>query len=66
MGMEQALVNGPDLLILHGPTSGLDRLGSRQVKDLLLDLGRRGKTILLSSHNLDDVQDVFHNALISA
>ncbi|NBX31319.1 MAG: hypothetical protein EBR07_01115, partial [Planctomycetes bacterium] len=53
-----------DLLILDEPTSGLDPLGSRQVKDLLLDLGRRGKTILLSSHQLDDVQDVCDRMVI--
>ena len=51
-------------MILDEPTSGLDPLGSRQVKDLLLDLGRRGKTILLSSHQLDDVQDVCDRMVI--
>ncbi len=64
LGIAQALINDPDLLILDEPTSGLDPLGSRQVKDLLLDLGRRGKTILLSSHNLDDVQDVCDRMVI--
>lgn len=64
LGLAQALINDPDLLILDEPTSGLDPIGSRQVKDLLLDLGRRGKTILLSSHNLDDVQDVCHRMVI--
>ncbi|MFO0962778.1 MAG: ABC transporter ATP-binding protein [Phycisphaerales bacterium] len=64
LGIAQALINDPDLLILDEPTSGLDPLGSRQVKDLLLDLGRRGKTILLSSHQLDDVQDVCHRMVI--
>jgi ABC-2 type transport system ATP-binding protein len=64
LGIAQALVNDPDLLILDEPTSGLDPLGSRQVKDLILDLGRRGKTILLSSHQLDDVQDVCDRMVI--
>ena len=64
LGIAQALINDPDLLILDEPTSGLDPLGSRQVKDLLLDLGRRGKTILLSSHQLDDVQDVCDRMVI--
>jgi len=58
LGLAQALINDPDLLILDEPTSGLDPIGTRQVKDLLLELGRRGKTILLSSHLLADVEDV--------
>lgn len=58
LGLAQALINDPDFLILDEPTSGLDPIGTRQVKDLLLDLGRRGKTILLSSHLLADVEDV--------
>ncbi|MCA9295960.1 MAG: hypothetical protein KC983_05570, partial [Phycisphaerales bacterium] len=48
----------PDFLILDEPTSGLDPIGTRQVKDLLIELGQRGKTILLSSHLLADVEDV--------
>lgn len=58
LGLAQALINDPDFLILDEPTSGLDPIGTRQVKDLLLELGRRGKTILLSSHLLADVEDV--------
>jgi len=58
IGLAQALINDPDFLILDEPTSGLDPIGTRQVKDLLLELGRRGKTILLSSHLLGDVEDV--------
>ena len=58
LGLAQALINDPDLLILDEPTSGLDPIGTRQVKDLLLELGRRGKTIILSSHLLSDVEDV--------
>lgn len=58
IGLAQALINDPEFLILDEPTSGLDPIGTRQVKDLLLDLGRRGKTILLSSHLLGDVEDV--------
>ena len=64
LGIAQALINDPELLILDEPTSGLDPLGTRQVKDLLLDLGRRGKTIILSSHQLDDVQDVCDRMVI--
>ena len=58
LGIAQALINDPEFLILDEPTSGLDPIGTRQVKDLLLDLRRRGKTILLSSHLLADVEDV--------
>jgi ABC-2 type transport system ATP-binding protein len=58
IGLAQALINDPEFLILDEPTSGLDPIGTRQVKDLLLELGRRGKTILLSSHLLADVEDV--------
>ena len=58
IGLAQALINDPDFLILDEPTSGLDPIGTRQVKDLIVELGRRGKTILLSSHLLSDVEDV--------
>ncbi len=58
IGLAQALINDPDFLILDEPTSGLDPIGTRQVKDLIIELGRRGKTILLSSHLLADVEDV--------
>ena len=58
IGLAQALINDPDLLILDEPTSGMDPLGTRQFKDLIGELGRRGKTVLLSSHLLADVEDV--------
>jgi len=58
IGLAQALINDPDLLILDEPTTGLDPLGTRQIKDLILELAKRGKTILLSSHLLADVEDV--------
>ncbi len=58
IGLAQALINDPDLLILDEPTTGLDPIGTRQIKDLIRDLARRGKTILLSSHLLADVEDV--------
>jgi len=58
IGLAQALINDPDLLILDEPTTGLDPIGTRQVKDLIIELGRRGKTIILSSHLLTDVEDV--------
>jgi len=58
IGLAQALINDPDLLILDEPTSGLDPLGTRQIKDLICQLGKRGKTVLLCSHLLADVEDV--------
>ncbi len=58
LGLAQALLNDPDLVILDEPTSGLDPQGTRQVKDLILALAARGKTVLLSSHLLADVEDV--------
>lgn len=58
IGLAQALVNDPEFLILDEPTSGLDPIGTKLVKELILDLRGRGKTILLSSHLLGDVQDV--------
>ncbi len=58
IGIAQALINDPDFLILDEPTSGLDPIGTKQVKDLIIELRRRGKTILLSSHLLADVEDV--------
>lgn len=58
LGLAQALINDPEFLILDEPTSGLDPVGTHQVKELLIELGRRGKTILLSSHLLADVEDV--------
>jgi ABC-2 type transport system ATP-binding protein len=64
LGLAQALVNDPEFLILDEPTSGLDPIGTRQVKDLLVQLGRRGKTILLSSHLLADVEDVCDRMVI--
>lgn len=64
LGLAQALINDPEFLILDEPTSGLDPIGTRQVKDLLLDLGRRGKTILLSSHLLSEVEDVCDRMVI--
>ncbi|MSR18961.1 MAG: ABC transporter ATP-binding protein [Phycisphaerales bacterium] len=64
LGLAQALINDPDFLILDEPTSGLDPIGTKQVKDLLLELGRRGKTILLSSHLLADVESVCDRMVI--
>src|SRR3989454_1068140 len=64
IGQAQALINDPDLVILDEPTSGLDPIGCREVKDLILALARRGKTIILSSHLLADVEDVCDRVVI--
>jgi ABC-2 type transport system ATP-binding protein len=58
IGLAQALINDPDLLILDEPTTGLDPIGTRQIKNLILKLAKRGKTVLLCSHLLADVEDV--------
>ncbi len=58
IGLAQALINDPELLILDEPTTGLDPLGTRQIKDLIIELAKRGKTVLLCSHLLADVEDV--------
>jgi len=58
VGFCQALINDPDLVILDEPTSGLDPISSRQIKDLILELKAKGKTVLLSSHLLADVEHV--------
>src|SRR4051794_40096720 len=58
IGLAQALINDPELVILDEPTSGLDPLGTRWMKDLIIDLRKRGKTILMCSHRLEDVQDI--------
>lgn len=64
IGLAQALINDPDLVILDEPTSGLDPIGCREVKDLIIALARRGKTVILSSHLLSDVEDVCDRVVI--
>jgi len=64
IGLAQALINDPDLVILDEPTSGLDPIGCREMKDLILALARRGKTVILSSHLLADVEDVCDRVVI--
>ena len=64
IGLAQAMINDPSFLILDEPTSGLDPLGCREVKDLILTLKRRGKTVLVTSHLLSDVEDVCDRVII--
>jgi ABC-2 type transport system ATP-binding protein len=58
IGLAQALIQDPRLLVLDEPTAGVDPLGSRQIRDLILELKKRGKTVLLTSHLLEQVQEV--------
>ena len=64
IGLAQALINDPDLVILDEPTAGMDPLGCREVKDLIIALAKRGKTVILSSHLLSDVEDVCDRVVI--
>ena len=58
LGLAQALINDPELLILDEPMSGLDPLGRKEVRDIILDLKAHGKTIIFSTHILSDVETV--------
>ena len=58
IGLAQALINDPELVILDEPTSGLDPAGSRWMKNYIRELRNNGKTIIMCSHRLDDVQDI--------
>jgi ABC-2 type transport system ATP-binding protein len=58
IGLAQALVQEPKLLVLDEPTAGVDPAGSSEIRDLILDLKRRGITVLLSSHLLAQVQEI--------
>ncbi len=56
IGLAQALINDPDLVILDEPMSGLDPIGRREVRDIILDLKARGKTVFFSTHILSDTE----------
>lgn len=58
IGLAQALINDPDLIILDEPTTGLDPLGTRDMKEMIIELRNQGKTVVMCSHQLDDVEDV--------
>lgn len=64
VGLAQALVNDPDLIILDEPTSGLDPVACKEVKNLIKTLAERGKTVILSSHLLADVEDVVDRVVV--
>jgi ABC-2 type transport system ATP-binding protein len=58
IGLAQALINEPKLVVLDEPTAGVDPAGSRDIRDLIVDLKKRGVTVLLSSHLLEQVQEI--------
>jgi len=58
IGLAQALIHDPDLLFLDEPTAGVDPLGSAQIRDLIIRLKKMGKTVIFSSHLLEQVQEV--------
>ena len=58
IGLAQALIHDPRLVVLDEPTAGVDPAGSRDIRDLILDLKRRGITVLLSSHLLAQAQEI--------
>lgn len=64
IGLAQAMINDPDLLILDEPTSGLDPIGCREVKDLIKTLKARGKTVIITSHLLSDVESICDRVVI--
>src|SRR2546427_8380789 len=58
IGLAQALINDPDLVILDEPMSGLDPIGRREVRDIILDLKARGRTVFFSTHILSDTETI--------
>lgn len=64
IGLAQAMINDPSFLILDEPTSGLDPLGCKEVKDLIMTLKKRGKTVVITSHLLSDIEDICDRVII--
>jgi len=58
LGLAQALINDPEIIFLDEPTDGVDPIGRREIRDILLNLKRQGKTIFLNSHLLSEVESV--------
>ena len=58
IGLAQAMINNPKFILLDEPTTGLDPVGTREIKDLILEMKAQGRTVLMSSHLLADVEDV--------
>jgi ABC-2 type transport system ATP-binding protein len=66
LGVAQALINDPELLILDEPLSGLDPMGCKEIRDIIIEERRRGKTIFLSSHILSDIEHLCDKVAIVA
>ena len=64
LGLAQSLINDPKLLILDEPTNGMDPIGSNEIKNILLDLKKKGKTILICSHLLADIESICDRIII--
>lgn len=64
LGLAQAILNDPDLLFMDEPMSGLDPLGYKETRDIIIDLNKRGKTIFFNSHILSEVEKVCHRVAI--
>ena len=64
VGIAQSLINDPHLLFYDEPTSGLDAIARRDIRDLMIELKRQGKSMFLSSHQLEDVEAVCHRVSI--
>ncbi len=64
LGIAQALINDPELVILDEPMSGLDPLGRREVRDLILELREEGKTVIFSTHILSDAESLCNRVAI--
>lgn len=64
IGIAQALINNPDLLIFDEPTSGLDPIAHKDIQDLILALKEQGKTVFVSSHQLSDIESVCNRVAI--
>ncbi|NBS13535.1 MAG: ABC transporter ATP-binding protein [Verrucomicrobia bacterium] len=64
VGLAGALVGDPEVLMLDEPTAGVDPAGSREIRDLILELRERGKTVIFSSHLLEQVEDVADRVII--
>jgi ABC-2 type transport system ATP-binding protein len=65
-GLAQALMNDPELVVLDEPMSGLDPIGRKEVRDLILELRDRGKTVFFSSHILTDIEAIADDVAIIA
>jgi ABC-2 type transport system ATP-binding protein len=64
LGIAQALLHKPELIILDEPTSGLDPQGMKDVRELIRELGRQGTTVFLSSHLLHEIEQICNRAVI--